>query len=196
MTISEEERHLLRDLAKVGFSVESVADLYNQKFDYRIAVPLLIDWLPRIKDSGTKEEIVRALSVKWAKPAAAPVLLEEFDAALDPKGIGIRWALANALSVVSTDSQFERIKDIVRSKKYGKAREMLAVALGNMRNTPESEQILIELLEDEDVAGHALIGLRKLGKGRTAFGRIQKLAQHPKKWIRIEAEKLLVKLGK
>jgi len=196
MTISVEEKELLDELATNGLSVNSVADLYNKKLDYRTVVPLLIEWLPRISDAGAKEEVVRALSVKWAKPDAAPALLRELrQDSSDPTGIGIRWAIANALSVVATDAVFEDVRDLVNCKEYGKAREMLAIALGNMRKTPAAEKTLIELLDDEEIVGHALTGLRKLGGGRSAHRRITELSQHPTNWVRKEAEKLIAKLG-
>jgi hypothetical protein len=47
-------------------------------FDYRGAVPVLLDVLPQLTRAGVKETVVRSLSTAHARPAAATALLEEF----------------------------------------------------------------------------------------------------------------------
>ena len=64
---------------------------------------------------------------------------------------------------------------------------MLTVALGNMRN-PQAINLLIRLLEDEEVAGHALIALRKRGDPAAV--------PYVLPWVRNEAKKALNKLTK
>jgi hypothetical protein len=68
---------LKAELAAAGFDVESVADLYNERRHYEAAVPILLRWLPRIEHSAVKKSVVRALTVEWARPEAAPVMVEE-----------------------------------------------------------------------------------------------------------------------
>lgn len=88
-----QEAAVLDDLASVGYRFASLADLRHSRRRYRSAVPVLLEWLPRISDQLVKEEIVRALSVPWAKPAATRPMIEVFsrlDAAADPAGMGLR----------------------------------------------------------------------------------------------------------
>lgn len=92
---------LKAELAKAGFQVDSVDDLHNQRLDYRDAIPILLEWLPRIENRDVKESVVRALTVKWAKPAAAPLLIEEFRRADDSSELGLRWVIGNALAEVA-----------------------------------------------------------------------------------------------
>jgi hypothetical protein len=125
--------------------------------------------------------------VPWAKPAAAPVLIEEFKAANDPTGEGLRWAIANGLAVVADDAVFEQLLHLVQDKQYGKAREMLVVALGNMKD-PRAVAVLMNLLDDEEVVGHAVMALGKL-KAPAARARLTILLQHSKDWVRDEAMK-------
>jgi HEAT repeat protein len=66
---------------------------------------------------------------------------------------------------------------------------MVVVALGRMRN-PAAVQILIELLGDEQVAGHAVKALRKL-RAPAARERLVAMSNHPKTWIRNEVKKTL-----
>lgn len=95
--------------------------------------------------------------------------------------------------MLASDEVFEEIVQLVQDKKHGKAREMLAMALGKMKN-PKAVDVLMSLLNDEVVVGHALIGLRKLkaGKARTL---IEPLLHHPKAWVRKEAKHALKKMG-
>jgi hypothetical protein len=125
---------LMLDLASAGFHVDSVADLFNRKIQYEKAIPILLSWLTRITDPAVKETVIRALTVPWARPTAAPLLIQEFRRAADSSSEGLRWAIANALSVVADDSVFSDVVELVRDCRSGKAREMLALALGNMKN--------------------------------------------------------------
>jgi hypothetical protein len=188
------EQALLAELAANGFSVHSVWELFGRKLNYKSIIPVLLRWLPAITDQKVKEAVVRALSVKWAKPGAAPLLVKEFEKAHDPSGIGMGWAIANALSVVADDSVFEELSQLVKNPKYGSSREMLAVALGNIKDA-RADDVLLDLLDDDEVAGHALIALRKR---RTQKGRpkVERLINHPKSWVREEARKFLKKLSR
>jgi hypothetical protein len=185
---------VLVDLARAGFQVELVSDLFNKSINYKNAIPILLHWLPRVDNLDVKESIVRALSVSWAKPAAARALVEEFRKVKYESNTGIKWTIANALSVVADDSVFSEIVDLVQDSQNGKAREMLAVSLGNMKN-PNAQDILIGLLEDDEVAGHAVVGLGKL-RSKKAIPEIERFQTHPKSWIRKEAKKALVRIEK
>jgi HEAT repeat protein len=189
---------IFEELAQAGYPLDQLSDLYRKKVyankvTYQRAVPILLRWLPRIDDLNVREEIVRTLSVKWAKPAAAPVLIKEFQKVDDPVGL-YKWAIGNALSVVADDSVFDDIVKLVKDKQHGRAREMVAVALGNMKD-PRAVDVLIELLEDDEVAGHALIALGKQKDDR-ARQYIEPFLEHPKAWVRKEAKRALAKIDK
>ena len=177
---------ILKDLGAVGFSVNAVGELRHGRRNYRAAIPTLLRWLPQVSERHVKEDIIRTLSVPWAKPAAAPVLIDEFRKAEDE---GLRWALANGLEVVADDTAFDQLVPLVRDKKYGKAREMLAVALGNMKD-PRAVTVLIDLLGDAEIVGHAVMGLGKLRAPAAREG-LEALTRHPAEWIREEAKKAL-----
>lgn len=181
---------LLKELAAKGFRVNSLVELRERGANYSAAVPVLLQWLPPMSDRHAKDDIVRTLSVPWAKPAAAPVLIDEFKAANDPTGEGLRWAIANGLTVVADDSVLEELLHFVQDKQYGKAREMLVVALGNMKD-PRAVAVLMNLLDDEQVVGHAVMALGKL-KAPAARERLKELMQHTTEWVREEARKALV----
>ena len=183
----------LREAAKlpVGF----LADVLRRSGTrYETAVPILLKWLPKINDLRVKEAIVRALSVPWARPLAAEPLISEFRKANESTNSGFKWAIANALEVVADESVLEEIIELVQDKHHGKSREMLAAALGNMES-PRAIETLIALLGDEEVAGHALSGLRKL-KAQQARAYIQRFLTHKKAWIRSQAKRALAALDK
>lgn len=170
--------------------VLQVSELYNRHLDYRAAIPVLLAWLPRMQNPDVRAQIVTALGVRWARRLAAPALVQEFRR--EELSSSDRWRVANALAKVATDEVLPEILKLVRERRYGAEREMLAVALGNMRD-PAALEELIRLLSDAEVAGHAIIGLRKLGRAEAAAA-IRPLLSHPTAWIRAEARKALAKL--
>lgn len=185
---------VLEDLAAVGLMYDSLDDLRESGLKYKAAIPVLLRWLPRISNGDVKESIVRTLSVPWARPVAAIPMIEEFRKAPDRSISSLGWAIGSGLSIVADDSVFNEIAELVLDKRYGRSREMLAFALGRMRD-PRAVGLLIELLDDEQMTGHALCGLGKL-KPRPAGIRshVEPFLNHPKAWIRKEAKKLLAKL--
>jgi HEAT repeat protein len=186
---------VLAALRAQGFEIETVADLFNRKLNYQEAIPTLLDWLQRVANPDVKEDIVRALSVKWAKDTAAPKLLvTEFERAEDPTGAGLRWAIGNALEVLANDDIADGMIRLATDRRYGKAREMVVVGLGKLKN-PRVTDVLLNLLSDEEVVGHAVMALGKL-RARGARSRIEPLLNHSKPWVRKEAKKALASIDK
>ncbi len=186
-------RDVLAELAAAGFDVESIGDLRRLGTPYPKAVPVLIRWLPSVQDVAVKEDIVRTLSVPWAREAAS-LLLAEFEQAEDSTGTGIRWAIGNALEVLANDEIAEGMIRLATNREYGTARQMVVVGLGKLKD-PRILDVLTELLGDEDVVGHAVMALGKL-RTKTARSRIESLLNHPKPLVRKEAKKALARIDK
>jgi HEAT repeats len=182
---------LFAELSASGYPVQSL-DLLARSDASKGAVPILVKWLPKITNSRVKESIVRALSVPWAKGSAERELLAEFCKTPSSENQGLKWAIGNALEVLSGDDVFDDIVELVQDNRHGIARQMLVMALGKIKN-PRAVNVLISLLDDEDVVGHALIGLRKLNAVE-ARPHILPLLKHPKAWVRREAKKALNKI--
>jgi HEAT repeat protein len=183
---------IVTDLVSAGFTVESVSDLFHLKMDYQKAIPILLAWLPRLNDIAVKQDVIRALTVLWAKPTAAVPLIEEFRRAVGPSNESLRWAIANALSVVADDSVYGDVAQLAINPTNGKPREMLTLALGNMEN-PQAVPVLTELLKDDQVIGHAVMALGAL-KAKSSRAEIQKHANHTKPWIRKEVAAALAQI--
>jgi len=69
---------------------------------------------------------------------------------------------------------------------------MLALALAHMQD-PRAVTVLLDLLEDEQVVGHAVMALGKL-KAPAARVRLKELTQHPIDWVGKEAKKALASI--
>ena len=180
---------IIKELRKAGFDVANgVGELYAKKINYQSAIPILVDWLPKISNPDVKEDIVRALSVKWAKHAA-PLLVTEFEQAEDETGIGLRWAIGNALEVLADDAIADDMIRLAQSRQYGRAREMVVMGLGKLKH-PDMASILIKLLEDEEVFGNAIIALGRLKSFETRV-HIESYLDHPRSWIRRAAKTAL-----
>ena len=121
-------------------------------------------------------------------------MIHEFIKAPDDSQFGLRWTIANALAVVADDSVLDEVVALLQNPKYGLAREMLAVALANMK-TPRAVDVLIESLGDPELAGHAVKALGKL-RSKRAESAIRPLADHPRAWIRTEAKKALASINR
>ncbi len=103
-----------------------------------------------------------------------------------------KWTIGNALSVVADDSVFEDLVELAKDQRHGRAREMLMLALGRMKN-PRAAAVLMELLDDDEVVGHAVIGLGNL-RAEKARPLLERFLNHPMPWVRTEAKRALKKI--
>lgn len=187
------ESDLLRELEGVGYSFGSLSELRTSGLRYREAVPVLLSGLERATDEKLKGEIVRALSVSWAKSAATGPLVEQFRLVEDESGMGLRWTVGNALEIVWDDSRFDDLVDLARNKSFGKAREMVVLGIGRSKKA-EASGVLIELLDDPIVSGHAVKALRKL-KAPEARPHLERMLRDDRGWVRKEAQRALAALS-
>jgi HEAT repeat protein len=177
----------------MGYQVESVGDLYNRRIQYQSAIPVLLEWLSAVENLDLKEDIVRALSVTWAKEKGARPLVGEFTQ-FAGRGHSVGWAIANALSVVADDRVFEDVARLAIDPRYGRDREMLAYALGNMHDTRVVD-VLIEMLSDADVAGHAVHALAKRSVPK-ARPHLERFLQDRRTWVRNAAKRGIEKIDR
>lgn len=107
-------------------------------------------------------------------------------------GTGLRWTIGNALEVLFDDANFEALADLARDERYGKARQMIVLGLGKSRR-PESVDVLLALVDDPDVDGHAVKALARLRAPKSRAALEGKLTDE-RAWVRSEARKGLAKL--
>ncbi len=189
------EEVILAELAAAGYRVRSLADLRHSGVRYREAITVLLDWLPQVTDRRVKEEIVRALTVPWARPAATRPMIDEFrrvDSSVDPTGTGLRWTIGNALEVLADDSSFDELAELVRDRRYGTARQMIVLGLGRSKR-PEAVEVLVDLVDDPEVDGQAVKALGRL-RAPAARAALESKRDDKRAWVRREARRALERL--
>jgi len=184
---------VLKELSDNGIVCDSLHTLRHSGTVYQVAIPILLKWLPRVQNYDIKEDIARTLSVPWAKPEAAPDLVREFLTA-DASQDSYKWAIGNGLSIVADDTVADDIIKLATDRRHGNTRQMLAIALGNMRD-PRVFKVLVDLLKDTDVCGHAVMGLGNLGAG-AARPYLEPFLKHEETWIRNEAKKAITRIDR
>ena len=158
----KDEQPLIRDLEAAGIKVTSVWDLVNTTKSYPSAIPILIKHLPKNYNYKSKEGIVRALSVPEAIGKAAGPLIQEYKRTPN-EFTSYRWAIGNSVFTTITNSDAEEVMRIVKDTTNGESRHMFVLALGKLR-CEKIDQVLIELLNDREMARYASEALGKLQK--------------------------------
>lgn len=191
-----DKQRILDELSKVGIQVNCIWELVNTKEKYPAAIDVLVDLVQKdFSNNRDKEGVIRALTVKEAKGKANKALLDvyknirEKDAACS-----YAWAIGNAFDVIVTQNDVDDIIPIVLDKTNGCSRQMFAHGLWKVKSE-RVENTLILLLDDEQVAPHALSSLGKM-KSLNAKEKIISLLQHPRPLIRKEALKALKRIEK
>lgn len=191
--MNEVSAPIINDLHLIGLDVNFVEDLYNIPLYYESAIPILIKWLPIIDFPDVKDEIIRALSVKWAKGTQAQkVLINEFRK--EKEDSSLRWSIGNALYVVSDKSVQNELVSLVQDREYGRSRQMIVMALGRM-DKDVVEPVLLSLLNDSDVIGHAIYALGSI-RSIKALSLLEEFTTCKNTYIRNEAKKAIAKITK
>lgn len=189
---------VIEDLNNHGFKVSDVMDLrFLPKERYRKAVPILLTWLRKAESLDAKESIVRTLSIPWSKPESVKLIIQEFFIQ-PPVDTSYKWVLGNALAIISDDSIFEYLINILMNKDHGKSREMVVLALANMKNDKNREKstdLLIDFLQNEELVSHAILTLSKLNAIK-AKKYIELYLSHKIAGYRNEAKKAIAKFDK
>jgi hypothetical protein len=138
------------------------AGIELSQFDYGRAMEILIKWLPLVETSELKEVIARSMT---GEPSAvgegAKTLLDEFRRApLDE--VSLKWAIGDALSTLADESLGDEIIELLQDPRHGTGRQMLCEALRRTKD-PRAPDVLMSLISDPDVSGHAIAALRDYG---------------------------------
>src|ERR1051325_8992684 len=117
MTPEQENDLVTAALNRLGMNVTTVFDLMKWREPYPAgAIAVLLEFLPKVHDVAVKEGIVRALTVKEARGKADAALIAEFrgTAPSETANVGLKWAIANALSIVATDAVLQDLIELVK----------------------------------------------------------------------------------
>lgn len=188
-TIDKEK--LLREIRDSRVEIASINDLLKINNKYNDLVPILLRHLQEIDDENDKEFIVRCLGVRGFSEASKPLICEFYKS----KNITFKWAIGNTLSIIRDKDVLPDLLRIVKENEHGIARQMIVIYLGVFKKDENIKNILIELLNDDDVAGQAIMAIRKIGDVELVK-HVEPLIEHEKTWIRNEAKKTIDKFSK
>jgi hypothetical protein len=122
-----------------------------------------------------------------------PITWHDHEGAIWAVGESLRQLLKRRRGLRNVAGLWTAIEQVCQTPAYGKGRETFTMLLGQYGGLARVP-VLLALLDDPEVAGHALYALRLLGapEGREPANR---LLEAPQAWVRAEARKYLEKLG-
>jgi hypothetical protein len=201
----DESAHgVLEDLAAAGFpGLQSVGDLRRGGANYAGAVPVLLEWMPKVSYLMLSEDIVRTLSVTFAKELAAPVFLLLFreppalqdplrPETSEPPAEHLRWFIGGGLAVFAGPPLADDLIELALERRFGEARYQIVAALPKTKDARVAD-VLTSLLDDPTIRATAV---EALGKVRYAPARepIEALLSDPHKNVRDQAKKALKRI--
>jgi HEAT repeat protein len=201
---AESAAGILADLAQCGFEVQSVGELRQLGLKYQVAVPVLLDWIPRVSYLPLVEDIVRTLSVGFAKKEALPVFLHLFrhppavedrmrPSTSQPAEEHIRWVIGNGLGIFACPAVSDELISLAKTREYGDARSQIVLNLPKVKSA-DVPRVLLGLLDDPTVASSAIEALGKM-KFVEAREQIERLLDHSDSNVRLQAKKALKRIG-
>ncbi len=151
-----EQRDLLRDLAREGYSLDTVWDLVNSSAPYPKAVPILLKHVSRPYSVGVKEGIARALTTELAAgEQSCNILINEYKKLNDDGLNSLKWVIGNAISIVAVRECAPEIIELLRNKANGRARDMMTLRFPRICSAPLGRQILTGLSNDPEIGAFA-----------------------------------------
>ena len=160
-------------------------------FDYKAAVPVLLAVLPLVHHPNAKEAVVRSLTTSHARPVAADALIREFRNTSATEQPALKWAIGNALDTVTTPEHADVLLELALDKAHGMGRQMIVERVARISKDARVVDALRKLATDEDVAFHAMAGLRRrLGQAEAAEV-IRPLTDHETERVRDAARRQL-----
>jgi hypothetical protein len=189
MKILDKEK-LIEEVRDKGVEINNIDELKKINSKYKDLISILLKYLIEVEDEGDKEFLVRCLGVKGFTEASK-TLIDEF---YKSNNSSLKWAIGNTLSIILDNTIVPEMVQIVKEKEHGTARQMIVDGLGNFKEQ-YVELALIELLNDDQVVGHAISALGKIGD-KSVIEKIEPFKNHKVNWIRKEAERAIKRLSK
>jgi hypothetical protein len=139
----------------LGRFVSNPRVLGASTFDERAAMPILIDALPSLTDARLVKAVAGHLRRSWARPAAFDALYQAF-LVWAPEDPMTGWQLGDALGTTANVGQVEQLIEISMDRRYGMARQMVLLSLSRFSKSPGVAEVARSLIDDPDVALHAM----------------------------------------
>jgi HEAT repeat protein len=201
---AESAADILDELAVAGFpGIDTVGELYQRRLDYRSAVPILLEWLPKASYLMLSIDLVCALSASFAKKLAVPEFLRLFrepppvqdplrPATSPPPKEELRWFIAGGLGGFAGPPVADELIELALDRRFGWARYQIVEALPKTKDERVAE-VLRGLLDDPTVRAAAVAALGKM-KYSAARESIEVLLADLDKNVRSQAKKALKRI--
>lgn len=164
----------------LGRFVSSPEFFGSSAFDEQAAMPVLVEALPSLTDPKLVGAVAGHLRRPWARPAAFDALLDAFEAWARRDGSATGWHLGDALGATATTRHVSTLLGISQDETFGTSRQMVVHALGRFKKAPEVAKALVGLIEDPDVALHAMQALRRVLGPHDALPHLERVErEHP-----------------
>lgn len=185
-----DQEKLIADVRKAGYEIQTIDDLMKMSKENADLIPILLEHLANITDEGDKAFLARCLTVKGFCQATKPLIQEFYQMTKDSP----RWAIGNALSIIADKSCSQEMVEIAKNRDFGMSRQMIVYDLWKFDDS-EIKDVLVSLLNDETVVGHAVHALRRLGDP-SVIPYLEAITSHKMTWIRNEAKAAIERLNK
>jgi hypothetical protein len=179
------ERWVLEDLEATGYPATSLEDLKQRyaPFPSRVSA-VLLGWLARSSFPQLDEAIVRALGSAGEGFDVIP-LLRLFETTTSDS---LRWAIANTLAELRPLDVREWLIKAMSDRQYGRAREMLPLAIVRTSPAPVANEVLLAFLEE--MPGHVALALAYSG-GPAELEALRAKVGSTRGWAKKEIEKAI-----
>jgi hypothetical protein len=161
-------------------------------FDARSAYPVLMEWLPRVHADAVKETLARRLAETGKSTETAQALLSEYREATSET---VKWALGDSIARVAPPRDLEEAVELAADRGGGRGRQMLVYALWRVPSD-HAREVILDLLDDPEVCGHAMYSLRLAFGNLEARRRIEALVDHSDEHVRTIARDTLKKIDR
>jgi hypothetical protein len=195
VTEAEEWEAIGRALREAGVDPTDFGRFGNrdaETFDSLNAYPVLMEWLPRAQFEPVKEAVARRLAETGRSSETARALLREYRLATDES---LRWAIADSLVHVAPSTDLPEIVELAADRGGGRGRQMLVYALWRVPSD-RSREVILDLLDDPEVAPHAMFSLRRVFGNHEARRRLEPLADHPSERVSAAARDALRRIDR
>lgn len=187
----EEHTKMLNEINSYGYEFKNLNDVMKIGKNDKVLIPVLLKWINKTDDYNSKSWIARILTVKGYTEATEELL--KLYKEMDNK-IGDKWAVGNAIGVISDKRYIDDYIEIITDKSNGSARQMIIYYMGAFKEE-RVKKVLISLLDDEEVNGHAIYALSKF-KDISLIEKLEPFTAHKMTWKRNKAKKAIAKLEK
>lgn len=179
-----------------GRFVSNVESFRPSSLDEPAAMPVLIRLLPTLRDPKVVSAVAGHLRRPWARPTAYEPVHDAFRSWAPREPMGAGWALGDALASAAASQHAAELLVLVQESTYGVARQMLVDSLWRHEAVADVEPVLIDLLNDDDVARHAMSALQRvIGQARMRPHWERLVARTPDSPLGKQAASRLRKLG-